>query len=358
MLTYSKESQDKTLRLLSVVIATYERETHLNESLSFLQSLDVNVVVVDGSKSSSNSLRLIDDSRVKYIHAPGVRHQQRMAIAGQHLESPYAITMCDDEYYSPSALASAVKYLEANRDFSSCSGQAIGFATHGGKLSWQAAYPELAGFSENSKSGVNRFSKHLSNYRLASYFGVLRSSLWAKCWKEISQAEFSPYAISEIQFEGAVSFAGGMMVLPELMWFRNLSNPPIRNSLDPDYPVRIEISEWWKNKSYRDEIKGFLAHFTAILTSVASTDGAQTARATEKMVARAFSRYSRHTSLASQKLQNRISHLRTLMNSKRVNPAPLIWDYSIEHALSEATHFDSAWAAVISNRIRNFYRIG
>lgn len=343
------------LKSVTVVICSYMRPWNLSETVDFLISAGLSALVLDGSLESNQQLADLESIQLRYIHAPRASYTERMAIASGLIGTPYVVTMCDDEYYVPSALAAAVSFLNANYDYSSCSGMAVGFTADKGSLKFQVEYPELRGFSLTDNDAVVRIRKHLSKYRVASYYGVVRTPVWSQAWLEISKESFSPFAIAELQFESATSFAGKLRVLDELLLFRNLYVAPVAVSGEQDRSNHISFSNWWTDKDFSGERREFLNRMSEILGAMPDT----TIRISKAKLARAvgiaFGRYSSHWSRQAQILRNifenlmsRLSFRRKIKKDSRIEP-------TIRSYLAQGAVVDEKWVTVISDRIRNFY---
>jgi glycosyltransferase domain-containing protein len=275
---------------VTVVVPTYNRSRQLAETVLFLESIGLRAVVVDGSSERHPDFERFHPALVRYFHRPQSTYQERMAFAAAIVDTPYTLSMSDDEYYCPDAIVEAVNFLDNNKDYTSCGGEAVGFSLHDGALEFDEVYPELRGFDMTLDSPAARMEAHLSKYRPASYYAVVRTGIWAYAWTEISKHQFSPNGVSELQFEAAVSFAGKMKVLPKLMWWRNLITPPIRALGDPDNFANVTILEWWNRDSFASERRAFLDVMTALLNGLPTST---VTPANYESTFRAFQGYSR-----------------------------------------------------------------
>ena len=345
-----------SLESLTIVIASYERPINLAQTFSFLESVGLKSIIMDGSDSINVELASSSSPLLKYIHAPLTRYEERMAAAAQFIETPYTLSMSDDEYFVPSALQSAIQFLDLNPGYVSCLGQVIGFSVENGEITWKAQYPELGGFSLDNEKPVARLSSHISRYRVCAYYSIVRSEIWARTWREISKHDFRVSGISELQFEAAISYSGKIKVLPCLFWIRNLVNPPVWVSNLSITEKLLEFHEWWGRRGFNDEREQFIDAMVKILGSDAQMDELASQPALRSILDFSFTNYARYYSPFNQARRNLQSNVRfrieNLVNSitKKI-PKPI--PYSI---LSTGTYVDESWLERIKGLIGLSFR--
>lgn len=257
--------------LLTVVVCSFERPSELRQALSFLSHFRLRAIVVDGSKAALDPVWIdsIESNSITYVHEPSPSLLHRLSLAASLVETPYSVLMFDDEYFLPRALSRAVEFLENNPEYVSCGGQAIGFGPgpEKGEVVWSGQYPNHNRFTLLTKNPLDRMVQHLSDYRMAAYCSVVRTSSWSAAWMEISKKQFLPYGVQELQFECAISFAGSMHMISDLFWLRNLKVPSIKNvgveGLDDDLP----FYRWWIRSTAKDR-KSFVEVMTEVLARI------------------------------------------------------------------------------------------
>lgn len=345
-----------SLDSLTVVIASYERPSNLAQTFSFLESVGLKAIVMDGSDSINVDLARSTSPLLKYVHAPFTRYEERMAAAAEFVETRYTLSMSDDEYFVPSALQSAIQFLDLNSGYVACLGQVIGFSVEKGEVCWEIQSPELGGFSLDNEKPIARLASHISRYRVCAYYSIVKSEIWARAWKEISKHDFRVFAISELQFEAAVSYSGKIRVLPCLFWIRNLVNPPVWISNVSITGKRLEFREWWGRRDFNDEKQKFIDVMVKMLGSNAPIDELATQPALRSTLELSFTNYARYHSPLNQarrninsNLRHRIENLRNYITKKIPKPIP----YSI---LSPGTYVDENWLERIKGRIRLTFR--
>lgn len=228
------------LEALTVVILTYNRHNYIEEILGFWSEYPVNLVVVDGTENPFGGL--LPKERCRYVHLPASRYQ-RMEKAAEMVETPFVIQACDDELYSPSALASAVRFLRCDSRYASCLGEAVGFRVENDDAVWCPTYPDLRDGNPFEEDPSIRAIRHLGNYRYpAYYYSVNRTDVWRAVWRH-ALSKLYPPLVRELQVELAFAFAGNVEVIPEVMWARNLFEPPVGGHAARQQLVNVW--DWW-----------------------------------------------------------------------------------------------------------------
>lgn len=350
-----KRSTANLLSLVTIVICSYGRPRELSETVSFLQSSGLRAIVMDGSRTPHQELSIGGFPLLTYIHSPEKSYQERMGEAAGHLGTPFVMSLSDDEYFVPSAIASAVNFMMDNEDYAACTGEAIGFDFPSGQLRLHEQYTELRGFSLRIDNPGSRMRKHLSSYRIASYYSVVRSQIWSHCWSEISKRAFTPYGVSELEFEAALSYSGKFKVLPVLIWWRNLVNSPVRDSGDPDDLAHLQFADWWVRKTYLHEREGFIQWMTKILLGLPSNSADLSEAKLARTTYESFRGYYRSNTVGAQIRKNISKNLMSRLSFRRKTKLDSRLQATIQSCLAKGTLVDEEWATVIIDRIKNFY---
>lgn len=350
-----KLSTDNLLSSVTIVICSYGRPRELSETVSFLRSSGIQAIVMDGSRTPHQELSKGQSPLLTYIHSPEKSYQERMGEAAGHLGTPFVMSLSDDEYFVPSAVAAAVNFMINNEDYAACTGEAIGFDFQSGQVRLHGQYEELRGFSLRLDNPVRRMHKHLSRYRIASYYSVVRTQVWSHCWGEISKRAFTPYGVSELQFEAALSFSGKFKVLPVLIWWRNLANSPVRGSGDPDDLAHVQFADWWGRKIYLQERKDFVQSMAKLLLGLSSKDSVLSEAQLARVTYETFRGYYRSNTVQAQIRRNLCNNLMSRLSLGRKTKKDSRIQTIIQSYLAPGTLVDEGWVIVISDRIRNFY---
>ena len=138
-------AESARLEQVTVVIPSYGRQDFLLRQLSYWSDRKARVVIVDGSPRpfDVDTLRLVAAlPSITYVHAAGTIGQ-RLKIAADLVETPYAVLSGDDEFLLTRGLARAIDKLDAQSDLVACIGQSIGFypSNDGRSTTYAAGYP-------------------------------------------------------------------------------------------------------------------------------------------------------------------------------------------------------------------------
>lgn len=226
----------------------------LKRVIGYWSEIPVKVIVVDGSDVRADYR---DSETLIYRHAT-TSYLARLNLATTLIDTKYVALCSDDEVYLPSALADCIRFLESNPDFVAASGESVGLIEARGKYGLTIQYPERQNFNLSATDACMRARMHLGSYRVCGYYSVARAAEWKIIWHSIARREFSPFAIQELQFEAAISFAGKMIVLPSLMWIRNNTITPIRGHDIPGFDARKTFARWWADIDNSVEKQEFL----------------------------------------------------------------------------------------------------
>lgn len=314
-------------------------------------------IIVDGSVNPNENLYKKNLNGLLYIHSPGDTYQSRMAQAAGLVKTPFTISMSDDEYFVPSSVAKAVQFMMENPEFAACAGEAVGFDARNEKLMLQVQYPELRGFCLELENPEIRMRTHLSRYRIGSYYSVIRTPVWARTWTEISKTSFTPYGISELQFEASVSFSGKLMVLPILMWWRNLINTPVRALSDPDDLAHVTFFEWWTSKDFIEEKQDFLKWTTKFMSGSLSISQADLDPTYLREAHRAYRNYFYANSPKLEHLRNTFKHILSRFSLNHDSTPAVSSAENLSSILPSSTSLDYNWIREISGRIKRFYEL-
>jgi glycosyltransferase domain-containing protein len=315
-----------------------------------MEPLGVEIVVMDGSMKPSKDSLLSQNPRIRYFHKPEESYLQRMGLASALVNTPYTLSMSDDEYYIRTALESAISFLEENPDYTSCCGETIGFQMISGELLWVETYPETRGFEASSTNDFNRLKKHLSKYRVCAYYSVVRTEAWVAAWGSIAQEQFTPFGVTELQFEAAICFHGKMKVLNELMWLRNLITEPIRMAGVEGIDDSNRFAEWWWRKSSASEKSTFLSRMTQVLENINNRYSSSDSSKLEKTLKQAFSGYSFYWSNFSIEFRNLPRVIARLFMLEK-KPLQVVNEKDISKILSSEAVIDYQELRHISSRI-------
>lgn len=167
--------------------------------------------------------------------------------------------MSDDEFFVKDSILQCIKFLDKNLDYVSCSGTAIGFKkTFSNKAIFKEIYPRLYRYQISDESPRDRIINHFSKYICSSIYGVVRLNNFNKFINEIEYASTTCTETTEVWFQASIAFSGKIMVLPNLFWFRCVSNPPVD---DIQWNRSIKFFHWYNQEKFKLEKKNFKKNF-------------------------------------------------------------------------------------------------
>lgn len=270
---------------LTVVILTYNRHHYLAKVIEFWAEYSVKVVVVDGSEKRFDGF--LGNERTIYIHRPESIYA-RMKEAVDMIETPFVIQACDDELYCPPALASAVRFLRTDGRYVSCLGEAVGLRLEDGDVAWAPIYEALRHGKTFEEDPSIRAICHLTDYRFpAHFYAVNRTEAWRTVWRNLLKKEYPP--VTELQLELALEFAGNVKVISEVMWVRNLFEPPVGGHIARQQSVKVW--DWWDSEENTAEKAAFVEEMSELLTSLSGENQDGVKHEVHRVTALAFEAY-------------------------------------------------------------------
>ena len=235
------------LEKLTIIIISYNRHKYLRDTLKYWSQYNVKVVVIDGSEKKLDC-EYIFKSNINYVHDPRGFYE-RLLYSSNYIETEFMILASDDEFLLPSALSSCIKFLMQNTTYSCCGGRALGFRQIYGKgLFGEEVAHKLKDHLLDHESSIERLESHFSDYEMAHFWSVIRSSKWKIISEHVFQKEYNFGAAFELQVEFLVVVSGKSKILPELMWMRNREVEPILG-VSPAFLPSNWIHHWWYQKN-------------------------------------------------------------------------------------------------------------
>jgi glycosyltransferase domain-containing protein len=243
------------LEELTLVIATYNRQSYAKRCMNYWSGKGLTVIIVDGSEKRIDIENY--GKNINYIHQP-TGYYERLYSVIDMVETEYVLLGCEDEFYIPSTLNSCIETIKKDQELVACCGYVIGFNVVNKKVLGNDIYPRINKNSNLKDSDPNhRIKKHFSNYEQLFTYSICRSNFWKLAAKTIFSKEYSCYSLHEIQIELLMSFAGKNKVISELMWLRSGENEPFRDT-SPSTSYANIIENWWSLEKFKDEREEFL----------------------------------------------------------------------------------------------------
>ena len=271
---YSEDKdQEAYLSRLTIVVPTYQRQSHALATVKFWSGRGPRLLVLDGSPTPVKDEGLFDSAKgVTYLHLPE-SIQFRLTHCAQHIQTDYVTLMGDDEMLMPSSLAASIQELDHKPELVSCLGWSVGFRLHSRKgsvtrIEGISGYSGLHFLDNNQESAQERLLAHFGRYVPSNIYSVVRANAFLNAIKLINSPGARVYAMAEIEFEIAVLYQGGNRVLPNLHWLRNAGDSGTHGKDDPDTNPQKLFFECFLDPEYSGWREEFLSTRSQILASI------------------------------------------------------------------------------------------
>lgn len=248
------------LRDVSVIMPTFKRPVYALRNMRLLDQTGARVHVLDGSPTPIDPAKLADLSpRINYLHRP-VSYEERMALSLQLVDTPFCVSVSDDDMHLPSGLAASVEALRADPALAAVTGTALEIFRRDGKAYGRLKYGGLLGRVIGDDDPVERMIDHLADYLPSSVYAVTRTAVWVRAMGTLTGKRFLPIRLGELQYEMTVAYQGKIKVVPHLMWLRSSENPPHWASDD------VPLAPWWEHAAESGERQEFATYMGRALT--------------------------------------------------------------------------------------------
>jgi len=261
--TFDFTQKNAVLSRLSILIITYNRQAYALRNMHYWADLPVEVHVLDGSSNSILDSELCDFPRnINYYHLP-ISVWDRLSYGANLVSTDFTVLMGDDEFYIPSALEACIHELLNQPDLVACIGRALAFNCTEGSTKGFPIYPDFENYHISQENPIDRMIYHMNPYSCSTIYAVTRSFAWKSAMKIVSQREFAPFNLGELQYELSICYQGKSKVIPHLMWLRSYENIPIRD-LDEtqNKPENYFVERWWLNQKNKLQHNEFLECMT------------------------------------------------------------------------------------------------
>jgi glycosyltransferase domain-containing protein len=244
------------LEKLTVVVPCYGRQDFLLRQCAYWHGTGARLIIVDGSEEAlplgtQGLMARLGD--VWYLHA-SISMMERLKLAADRLETPYAILLGDDEFLLYAGLASAMRELERNPALVACIAQSLAFypPAIGRRCTYGEGYPHWRYAVMQDEPG-QRLQAAMSDYTAATCYAVLRTPVWQRSWGKLRNWS-SPY-VGEMQ-QGITTYIWGKLTtVDEVYWMRSSENRPVTNK---GFNRGLSFQEWWGLPKFSTEHQAFL----------------------------------------------------------------------------------------------------
>jgi glycosyltransferase domain-containing protein len=250
---------------LSLVIPTYNRQSHSIRQMLIWRDSQVKVHVFDGTSTPINSEIIKDNSRNIHYHHMPCSLEERLGKAAEIVDTPYVVLLGDDEFFIPSALENCVQQLAAYPDLVACIGRTMGFYRSNGKIYAAPAYLEMKNYKIEDQTPKERMMAHMAHYTPSTFYAVQRVDVWKNNMSLLAsgRGKYSCPYVGEMQIELGTCYQGKSIVIDNLMWMRNKENAPID---DAKFNRKLSFSSWYNDPRHHEEVEQF-GDLTAIAFS-------------------------------------------------------------------------------------------
>ena len=252
------------LEKLTVVIPSYGRSDFLLRQAVYWGNDVARVVIVDGSPqplSTKMQEALSCQTNIKYLHSPETIFA-RLRLAAQHIHTPYAVMLGDDEFHLKKGLCQAIDKLDRDSTLVACIGQSLGFFP-GARIMYSKGYPHWR--YEVQGDIRERLISGMTNYNAATCYAVLREPVWRRSWGGMQPWSHLPAV--ELQQAIVTYIHGKLSTVDEVYWLRSGENPSVKIESE-GAPEELAFEDWWLSSEFKLECERFVEVLVGEVLSV------------------------------------------------------------------------------------------
>jgi glycosyltransferase domain-containing protein len=246
------------LEKLTVVIPSYKRQDFLLRQAVYWCNDVARVVIVDGSPqplSTKVQEALSSQTNIKYLHSPETV-LARLRLAAQHIHTPYAVMLGDDEFILKKGLCQAIDKLDRDSTLVACIGQSLAFSPsrNGAKHMYSKGYPHWR-YEVTQGDVRGRLMFAMMNYNAATCYAVLREPVWRRSWVESPPWSYLP--TFELRQAIVTYIHGKLSTVDEVYWLRSNENPSVKIESEWDSD-ELAFEDWWLSSEFKLERERFV----------------------------------------------------------------------------------------------------
>lgn len=244
------------LSRLTVVIPTVSRPLFVLRQFEYWRELSARVIILDGAEEPIKVPGQLRSSNIRYLHS-GARFNERLASAGQYVETEFCVLLPDDEFYLPSGLQAAIGRLQNDSAVIGCVGRCLYFFVDQGRFLVKDAYRDWLPFPSTADSTQERLNADLPPFKThKAQFAVMRSNHWKTMFTQSYSKFFSCGYTYERLLNLQRSVLGRTEILDDLLWMRSVENPPISSMNVPRINGRDFVS-WARSPEFISEVNEY-----------------------------------------------------------------------------------------------------
>lgn len=292
---------------LTVVIPTVSRPLFVVRQFEYWRELNAQVVILDGATEPVDVPSELRSPNIQYLHT-GTRFNERLATAGQYVNTKYCALLPDDEFYLPSGARAAIDKLEIDPTVVGCVGRCLYFFVDQGRFLVKDAYRDWLPFPDTAFSVQARLDVDLPPLKThKAQFAIMRSNHWKTMFERSYAQYFSCGYTYERLLNLQRSVLGRTEILEDALWMRSMENPPISSVNVPRVDGRDFVS-WARNPEFASEVD----HYRQIALGIILSGGvtSEEARAfEERFFAGGVHRQATKEARNQKKISRRIAKL-------------------------------------------------
>ncbi|MGA9408693.1 MAG: TIGR00180 family glycosyltransferase [Bacteroidota bacterium] len=165
--------------LISIIVPTKYRPTHLNRTLAYYRKFDVPIFIADAANDPK--LNIVTSERIRYLHLPNLDFSEQVLLGLELVQTPFAVLCADDDFATLGGVSSCVDFLMKSQDYDSCQGRYLIFEVIKGEVFACSYYDYSSSIDINSDNVRERLMSGVKPYMQLLY-AVHRTSTLKACF--------------------------------------------------------------------------------------------------------------------------------------------------------------------------------
>lgn len=156
---------------VTLIIATKNRHIYLDRVIDYYSESPIKILIADATEQAYSSESL--PSNVTYKHFPNLAYANKLKCVAETLNTEYCLLCADDDFITLEGIEKSLKFLDANRDYSSAQGNYVAFYYVDRKLIFVPLYVAGIGLDINNTNPLDR-AKRFFGSGIQMYYCVHR----------------------------------------------------------------------------------------------------------------------------------------------------------------------------------------
>jgi len=160
---------------ITIIIPTHNREGYIKRILNYYKDSGIPIIVCDSSSIINKEIPI--NENITYKHFKGLSYNEKINQTLKLVKTEYAVLSADDDFIVPNSILKCVKFLDDNKDYTSCQGHLIEFIKPVDKVNTIQYSPTFQNFINvdiNSNIESVRMKDLFTNY-IFLYYSVHRT---------------------------------------------------------------------------------------------------------------------------------------------------------------------------------------